>query len=73
MDYDADDTIITGYIYKVNTPEINKVNRSEYGKGTAFKQYIAEVIGNNCYIPTRGHCSIKCINYLKGEDFNKYS
>ena len=34
MDYDADDTIFTGYIYKLNTPKFEKVTRSEYGTAT---------------------------------------
>ena len=68
MDYNADDTIFTGYIYNLNTPELDKVNRSEYGKATNFKQDIVEVIGDNCYIPTSGYCFIIWINYLTGTD-----
>ena len=37
MDYEADVTIITGYNYKLNTLEFNKMNRSKYGEGTDFK------------------------------------
>ena len=32
MYYDADDTMFTGFIYKLNTPEFIKDNRSEYDK-----------------------------------------
>ena len=32
-DYDADDCIFNGYIYKFDTPQFNKVNRSQYGNG----------------------------------------
>ena len=28
--YDADDCIFNGYIYKLNTPQFNKINRSQY-------------------------------------------
>ena len=34
--YDADDCIFNGYIYKLNTPQFNKVNRSQYGNGCNF-------------------------------------
>ena len=34
--YDSDDIIFTGYVYKLNTPEFKKVNRSQYGRGTDF-------------------------------------
>ena len=29
QDYDSDDTIFSGYIYKLHTPQFNKVNRSQ--------------------------------------------
>ena len=44
--FDSDDVIFTGWLYKLNTPEIKKVNRSQYGRGTDFKQDIVEYIGN---------------------------
>ena len=43
--------------------------RSQYGRGTDFKQDIVEYIGNNCYIPTSGNSFIKCINYFTGKDY----
>ena len=36
QDYDSDDSIFNGYIYKINTPQFNKVNRSQYGNGCSF-------------------------------------
>ena len=63
-DYDSEDVIFTGWLYKLNTPELKKVNRSQYGRGTDFKQDIVEYIGSNCYIPTSGKCFIKCIKYF---------
>ena len=46
-DYADDvDTIFTGQLYRVNTPEYNILSRSEYGKGTDFKINVVEVIGN---------------------------
>ena len=62
--YDSEDVTFTGWFYKLNTPELKKVNRSQYGRGTDFKQDIVEYIGNNCYIPTSCNCSIKCIIFF---------
>ena len=58
-------------MYKINTPELKKVNRSQYGRGTDFKQDIVQYIGNNCYIPTSGNCFIKCINYFTKKDYTE--
>ena len=69
--YDSEGVIFTGWLYELNTPEFKKVNRSQYGKGTDFKQDIVEYIGNNCYIPTSGNCFIKCINYFTNKDFTQ--
>ena len=71
--YDADDSIFNGYIYKVDTPQFKKVNRSQYGNGCSFDKIIIEYCGNNCFIPTKGYCFVKCINYLTGKDYkDKY-
>ena len=69
--YDSEDVIFTGWLYKLNTPEFNKVNRSQYGRGTDFKQDIVEYIGDNCYIPTSGNCFIKCINRFTKKDYTE--
>ena len=69
--YDNEDAIFTGWLYRLNTPEFKKVNRSQYGRGTDFKQDIVEYIGNNCYIPTSGNCFIKCINYFTKKDYTE--
>ena len=69
--YDSEDVVFTGWLYKLNTPEFKKVNRSQYGRGTDFKQDIVEYIGNNCYIPTSGNCFIKCINYFTKKDYTE--
>ena len=69
--YDADDTIFNGYIYKIDTPQFNKVKRSEYGNGCDFKHEIIEYRGNNCFIPTKGYCFVKCINFLTGLDYKE--
>ena len=61
QDYDSEDTFIAGYIYKLNTPQFNKVNRSQYGNGCSFDKIFIEYRGNNCFIPTKGYCFVKCI------------
>ena len=67
--YDSEDVIFTGWLYELNTLEPNKVNRSQYCRGTNFKQDIVEYTGNNCYIPTSGNCFIKCGNHPTGRDY----
>ena len=69
--YDADDCIFNGYIYKIETPQFNKVKRSQYGNGCSFDKIIVEYRRNNCYIPTKGYCFVKCINYLTGQDYKQ--
>ena len=71
--YVANDSIFNGYIYKISTPKFNKVNRSQYGNGCDFKHEIIEYRGINCFIPTKGYCFIKCINFLTGQNYkDKY-
>ena len=69
--YDAEDAIFIGHIYKIKTPQFNKVNRSQYGNGCDFKHEIIEYRGNNCFIPTKGYCFVKCINFLTGQDYKQ--
>ena len=69
QDYDSDDSIFNGYIYKIDTPQFKKVNRSQYGNGCDFKHEIIEYRGSNCYMPTKGYCFVKCINFLTGENY----
>ena len=71
--YAADDCIFNGYIYKIDTPQFKKVNRSQYENGCSFDKIIIEYRGNNCFIPTKGYCFIKCVNFLTGQDYkDKY-
>ena len=71
QDYDSEDTSFNGYIYKINTPRFNKVNRSQCGNGCSCDKKIIEHQGNNCFIPTKGYCFVKCINYLTGRDYKQ--
>ena len=66
--YDAEDAVFNGYIYKINTPKFNQVNSSQYGNGCDFKHEIIEDQGKNCFIPSKGYCFVKCINFLTGEE-----
>ena len=45
--YDSDDVFFTGWLYNLNTPELNQVNRYHYGRSTDFKQDILEYTANN--------------------------
>ena len=71
QDYDSEDAIFKGYIYKLNTPQFNEVNRSQYGNGCSFDKIIIEYRGNNCYIPTKGYCFVKCLNFLTDRDYKQ--
>ena len=71
QDYDSEVAIFTGYIYKINTPQFNKVNRSQYGNGCSFDKIIIEYRGSNCFIPTKGYCFVKCVKYLTGQDYKQ--
>ena len=68
---DAEDAIFNGFTYKINTPEFNKVNRSQYGNGCDFKHEIFEYRGNNCFIPTKGYCFVKCITSIAGQEYKQ--
>ena len=63
--------LFTGWLYKLNTPEFNKVNRSQNGRGTGLKRDSVEYIGNNCYIHTSSKSFIKCFNCLTGKDYTE--
>ena len=71
IDYDSEDVIFTGYVYKLDTPQFKIVKRSAYGKGTNHMQEIVEYQGRNCYIPTSGMCFVKCINYFTKKDYTE--
>ena len=68
QDYDSEDAIFNGYIYKTNTPQLNLVDRSQYGNGCSFDKIIVEYRGNKCFIPTKVNCFVECNNYLTGRD-----
>ena len=71
QNYDIDDCIFNGYNYKINTPQFSKIKRSDFGNGCNFDKIIIEYCGNNCFIPTKGYCFIKGINYLTGQDYKQ--
>ena len=71
IDYDCEDVIFTGYVYKLDTPQFKVVKRSAYGKGTNHMQEKVEYYGQNCYIPISGMCFIKCINYFTKKDYTE--
>ena len=69
--YDAGDAIFNGHIDKNRSPLFEKVNRGQYGNGCDFKHEIFEYRGNNCFIPTKGYCFVKCVKFLTGEDYKQ--
>ena len=71
QNYDSEDAIFNGYNYNLDTPKFNKVNGSQYGNGCDFKHEIIEYPGNNCFIPTKGYCFAKCVNFLTGQDYKQ--
>ena len=71
VDYDSEDVTFTGYVYKLNTPQFNVVERSACGNGSNYMQEIVEYYGQNCYIPTSGTCFIKCNNYFTKKDYTE--
>ena len=71
QDYESEDAIFNGYIYRTDTPQVNLFNRSQYGKGRDFKLQIFEFPGNICFKTTNSYCFVKCINILTGEDYKQ--
>ena len=71
QDYESEDALFNGYIYKLNTPQFKKVNRSQYGYGCDFKHEIIEYRVKNCFIPTKRYCFVKCINFPTGQDYKQ--
>ena len=57
---------------KIDTPQFNKVNSSQYVIGCYFKHEFIEYQGNNCFIPTKESCFVKCNNFLTGQDFKEH-
>ena len=71
QDFDSEDALFNGSVDKINTPQFNKVKRSQYANGCDFKHEVIEYRGNNCFIPTKGFCFVKCVNFLLGEDYKQ--
>ena len=72
VDYDSEDVFVTGWLYKLNTPQLNMVKRSQYSRSTDFKQDFVENIRNKRYIPTSGHCFIKCTSHRTDESYTDF-
>ena len=68
---DAEDAVFNGYIFKLDTPQFNEVNRSQYGNGCDFKHEIIEYQGNNYFIPSKGYCFVKYVTFLTGVDYKQ--
>ena len=70
-DSDSEDVTFTGHVYKLNTHQFKVVKRSAYGKGTKYLQEVVEDHGQNCFIPTSGHCFINFINHFPKTDYTE--
>ena len=68
QNYDSEDAIFKGCIYKINTPQFNKLKGSQYGNECDSKHEVIEYRGKKCFIPTKGYFFVKCIKYLTGQD-----
>ena len=71
FDYDSEDDVFTGYVYKTNTPQFNVVKRGVHAKVTKYMQETVEYRVQNCYIPTSVHRFIKCIEYFTNKDYTE--
>ena len=69
--YDAEVAIFNDHIYKIITPLFNLINKSQYGNSCDSKHQNIEYRGKNCFIPTKGNCFVKCINFITGEDYKQ--
>ncbi|ESP01769.1 hypothetical protein LOTGIDRAFT_172416 [Lottia gigantea] len=65
---DASDWYFTGKIILMKD-NFQEIKRSRVGRGgTDLLKKINEYEGENCYIPTNGHCFIKCVNRVLNKD-----
>ena len=72
QDYDSEDAVFNGYIYKIDTPQFILVNRSRCENCFKFRHDLIEFRGNICFIPTKGYCFVKCLNFLCCEDYKQH-
>ena len=63
QDYDSEDALFNGYLFKIDTPKINLIRSSQYGNGCDFQHEKVGYRGKNCFIPTKGYCFVICINF----------
>ncbi|ESP00224.1 hypothetical protein LOTGIDRAFT_173385 [Lottia gigantea] len=65
---DASDWYFTGKIILMKD-NFHEIKRSRVGRGgTDLLKKINEYEGENCFIPTDGHCFIKCVNRVLNKD-----
>ena len=70
-DCEFEDATFNGYIYKIDTPQFNVADRSQYGNEFDFKHENIEYHGSNCFLLTGGHYFIKFINFFTGESYKQ--
>ena len=70
--YDAEDAVFNGYVFNINTPQFNLVDRSQYGKGKGnieLKIFNGYVQNNKKQVPqylhfTYGDTHLKCMKKI---------
>ena len=62
IEYDREDVTVTGYVYKLNTPQFKVVKQPAYAKRTNYMKKNVDYRGQNLFILTCGNCSMKSIN-----------
>ena len=66
-----EDVTFTVHVYKLNTPQVNIVNRSVYGRGANYMKKIIENPGQNCYFPSLSVWFLKSDNYFTKKDYSE--
>ena len=71
QDYDSQDTIFDGYIYKLSTPQFKKVKRSQYGNGCSFDKKLLNFEEINALYQQKDTVSLNVLIICLDEITNK--
>ena len=61
MGYDSEIILVAGVSCKLNKSVFIMIKRSKQGKAVDFRHETFENKRNNCYIPKKRYCFVKCI------------
>ena len=62
--YESEDVILTRWLHKLNKPQFNKVNSSQYVKLQIKTKPLLNILVTIVFFGKSGNCLIKCITYL---------